>query len=190
MVFQAIDPNQIEPPDLTGAGSTTGVKKGVTGGSTTVPGGLPSVPGSPAASAQPTSPQSLLNQRWTPPSMLNWHKRLAEQPADASRDLDTAIQRAYTNSYTLEKLIACTQVGSVTVTGKSLAIPTGLKTVKTCSGSVDNGSTAHNFWVTVTPSQTPGAIDVYVWQPTSSGNNTPIAGTTPVAVNWTARGSL
>lgn len=179
----------VNQPDITGD-TSGGITGGVPGGTTTVPGGLPSVAGSPAAAAQPGSPSRTLQTRWRPDPFTNFHQRLDRDPAGASRDLDTAIQRTYSGLANLESQIACTQVGSASITGSKKAIPTGLASVSNCSGSIDNGTTAHNFWLSVTPSQTPGAIDVAVWMPTAAGDNTPIAATTAVTVRWLARGSL
>lgn len=161
-----------------------GVIGGVPGGTDTSPGGAITTASSPG------SPQQLLQQRWRPPSLLDFHTQLNSNPLQASRNLDAAVQRAFMNTYTLESMIASTQFGSATITGKTLAIPTGLTTIKQCTGSIDNGATAHNFWVSVVKSQTPGAIDIYVWKPTAAGDNTPIAATTAVLVRWSATGTL
>lgn len=173
----------INVPDLTGD-PTDGVKSGVTGGSVS-----PSTPVA-VTSAQPDSPQKQLQSRWRPPTMLDFHTQLARNPTQASRALDIAIQRAYQNDSQLENMIAATQFGQAVVTGSSKSIPTGLNSVSQVTVSIDQGATAHNFWVSGVISQQPGCIDIYVWQPTAAGNNTPIACTTAVTVRWSVRGSL
>lgn len=175
-------------PDLTGTDSN--VRSGVTGGPGLV-GGTVSPTAPPAViNANPLSAQKALQTRWRPPSFLDLHRQLQSSPAQVSRDLDTAIQRSYEGMTLLESMIASTQQGQTTVTGSLTGIPTGLTTVTQVSGSIDLGSTAHNFWLTITLSPSPGAVDVYVWQPTAAGNTTPIACTTAVTVRWTATGTL
>jgi hypothetical protein len=80
--------------------------------------------------------------------------------------------------------------GSITVTGSKLGIQTNLSAITQVVASIDNGSTATNFSVTsrVTPSNAT-QIDIFVWQPTSSGNNTPIASTSPVVVRYVVTGT-
>jgi len=174
----------VNVPDLTGDASD-GERGGVVGS----PAATATTPVTLAA-AQPNSPQKRLQTRWRPESMLDFHRQITRNPAQASRSLDTAIQRAYQNDAQLENMIACTQFGQTTVTGSSLSIPTGLATISQVTAVIDQGATAHNFWVSATPSQQPGCIDIYVWQPTAAGNNTPIACTTAVVVRWSVRGTL
>jgi hypothetical protein len=78
-------------------------------------------------------------------------------------------------------------VGNESVTGSKTGIDTGLDEVAQVLASIDNGSTATNFWVTATihPSDK-SQIDLYVWKPTAAGNTTPIAATTAVTVRWLA----
>lgn len=179
-------------PDLTGDNPPSGSKGGVPGGTTTTPGGLASVPASPIAASQPTSPKSLLQQTWRPGSFLGLHALLANPRTapQVSQAIDQAFTFAYQNTTSLQAQLASRQAGKAVVTGSQKAIPTGLSAVKNCSGSIDNGSTAHAFTVTVTPSAMPGAIDIFVWQPTAAGNTTPTAGTTAVTVRWIADGSF
>jgi hypothetical protein len=81
------------------------------------------------------------------------------------------------------------QTGAVTVTGSKLSIATGLATVTQVVVSIVS-AVATNFTVTARPSPLrPGAIDVYVWKPTSSSVTTPVAGTTPVTIHWWASGT-
>jgi len=173
----------VNAPDLTGD-PEDGSKGGIPAG--------PATATDPVAvtSAQPNSPQKQLQTRWRPPSFVDFHRQIGRNPMQASRELDSAIQRAYTNDSQLENMIAATQVGQVTVTGSALSVSTGLASVSQVTASIDNGSTAHNFWVGASPSQQPGCVDLFVWQPTAAGNNTPIACTTAVVVRWIARGSL
>lgn len=180
----------IEHPDLTATATTAGIRRGVPGGTVTSPGGSLSVPGSIAAQSLPESPVIALQQRFRPPSFLGWHDSLQHTPTQASRDLDAAIQRSFENAYRAETMIACTQHGAATVTGSAVGIPTGLSSVRSASGSVDSGAAPHNFTVSVTPSQTPGAVDIHVFQPTSKTDNTAVAGTAPVTVRWIAVGGL
>lgn len=181
----------VNVPDLTG-GEEDGSRGGVTGSPAT--GGIPSGPAPPAAvsAAQPNSPAKSLQTRWRPESFLNVHALLSNPATapQASRTLDRAIQQAYQNDSQLENMIACTQFGKSVVTGKLLSIPTGLLTVAQVTAVIDNGATAHNFWVSATTSQQPGCIDIYVWMPTAAGNNTPIAATAAVTVRWSVRGAL
>lgn len=173
----------VNVPNLTGD-PTEGSKRGVPAGAAT--------PTSPVAvsAAQSNSPQKQLQTRWRPPSFVDFHQQMTRNPLQASRELDSAIQRAYTNDSQLENMIAATQVGQVTVTGSSLSVSTGLASVTQVTVSIDNGATAHNFWVSGTISQQPGCVDIYVWQPTAAGSNVPIACTSAVTVRWIARGSL
>ena len=176
-------------PDLTG-GEDGGSRSGVTGSPAT--GGVASGPAPPAAvsAAQPSSPQKALQTRWRPESLLNFHAQLASNPEQASRSLDRAIQLAYNNTSQLENMISCTQFGKTVVTGSQKSIPTGLLTVAQVTAVIDNGATAHNFWVSATTSQQPGCIDIYVWQPTNAANVTPVACTSAVTVRWSVRGTL
>jgi len=173
----------VNVPDLTGD-PEAGDKSGIPGGPIT-----PSVPMAVVA-AQPLSPQKAIQTRWRPESFLDFHRKMEISPIQVSRALDTAIQRAYQNDSQLENMIASTQVGQATVTGSALSVSTGLASVSQVTASIDNGATAHNFWVSGVISKQPGCVDLYVWQPTAAGNNTPIACTTAVVVRWIARGSL
>lgn len=82
------------------------------------------------------------------------------------------------------------QSGTVTVTGSKLGIATGLTTVTRVVASLDaaNG-TPTNFTVAAQPSQgTKGAVDIYVFMPTSASVTTAIAATTAAVVHWWATG--
>ncbi len=77
-----------------------------------------------------------------------------------------------------------------TVTGSKLGIVTGLANVLSVTASVNNGATASAYTVSARPSQTVrGAIDLFLWQPTSAGVTTPIAATAAVPVHWFATGT-
>lgn len=156
-----------------------------------VPGG-PATPTQPVAvaAAQPYSPQKVLQTAWRPPSFVDFHQQMVISPSNASRALDQAIHTAYNNDSQLQAQLAATQFGSVVVTGSSLSISTGLASITQANGCISNGSTAHNFTLSVNLSQQPGCIDIYIWQPTSASVNTPIPCTSAVTVNWSARGSL
>jgi hypothetical protein len=54
------------------------------------------------------------------------------------------------------------------VTGTA-TIATGLRSVTNVLATIDNGTTATNFWVTVAISATVGSIIVSVWKPTAAG---------------------
>lgn len=138
----------------------------------------------------PTDPLTSLTERFRPPSHLDFHHTLAKSPEQASRDLDAALQRGFENTSRLETMVACTQHGANSIVGSQLAIPTGLSQVRTVSGSIDNGALPHNFTVSVTPSQTPGAVDIHVFQPSSPTNNTPVVATSSVMVRWVAVGGI
>ena len=174
----------VNVPDLTG-GKLPGVNRGVTGSP-------PTTPTTPATvtSAQPTAPAKLLQTRWRPESLLNFHHDIVRNPEQASRSLDRAIQLAYQNDSQLENMIACTQFGKSVVTGKLLSIPTGLNVVTQVTAVIDNGAVAHNLWPSATISQQPGCIDIYIWKPTAAGDTTPIAATAAVTVRWSVRGTL
>ena len=132
-----------------------------------------------------------------PRSFLDIAERLTDpqQAAQASKDLNSAFVQAFQSVYTVQQNLnnAATAGGIVKVTGTSLKIPTGLKTVTTVVVSIDNGVVAENFWVSAQPSavnaNTIGAIDIFVWQPTGAGSTVPVAGTTAVGVRWIAFGS-
>lgn len=181
----------VNVPDLTG-GDDGGSRGGVSGGPPTS--GVPTGPAPPAAvaAAQPNSPAKALQTRWRPESFLNIHTLLTNPATapQAARSLDRAIQQAYQNDSQLENMAACTQFGKTVVTGSQKGIPTGLSTVSQVTVSVDNGATAHNFWVSGVISQQPGCIDIYCWQPTAAGNNTPIATTGALTIRWSVRGTL
>ena len=82
------------------------------------------------------------------------------------------------------------QSGTTTVTGSKTSIATGLATVTRVTASIDAGATATNFTVSARPSPlTQGAIDLYVWMPTSSSVTTPIAATSAATVHWWATGT-
>jgi hypothetical protein len=121
---------------------------------------------------------------------MDFARRLDSVPVEASRDLHEVIQLLARQLGVLQTQLAATQTGVSTITGSAIGVPTGLLTVKSVTAAIDNGSTAHNFWVSCTPSKVPGAVDLFVWQPTAAGNNTPVAGTTAVPVRWIATGSI
>jgi hypothetical protein len=82
------------------------------------------------------------------------------------------------------------QAAVTVITGSKLNIPTGLLKVTQVVASISNGAVATNFTVTARPSPgLAGAVDLFVWQPTSSSVNTPIACTSAVAIHWQASGT-
>ena len=118
-----------------------------------------------------------VHNKWMPPNFSH-----------IDRGLDDAIQKAFINTYTVENLVAGTQSGTTVVTGSLMFVPTGLSLVNQVTASVNNGTTAHNYTVTALVSARKGCIDLYVWQPASSGNNTPIPATSPANVQWIVQG--
>ena len=127
-----------------------------------------------------------------------WRPAPLNLPGDLDRnELDLAIKTMYDTHYTIQQnSVQSAQPGSkmassaLLVTGSGKAVATGLRTLSNIVVSIDAGAAASNLWVTATPSTTvPGAFDVYVWQPTGSGNNTPIAATAPATIRWHAWGT-
>lgn len=122
-------------------------------------------------------------------------------PGDIDRSqLDTAFKAIFDHSYGLEQQAtltpkalngSATAAGSLKVTGSVKAVASGLSTLSNIVVSIDSGGQPSNITVTANPSaHTAGAFDIQVWQPTSSGNNTPVAASAPVTVRWHAWGTL
>ena len=81
------------------------------------------------------------------------------------------------------------QLGSTTVTG-SKSVPTQMTTVTNVHAMINSKGAPLNEWVTAQPSKSiQGGIDITVWKPTASGDNTPIASTTPWEIQWVVQGS-
>lgn len=129
---------------------------------------------------------------YRPPSFIT----LPDQ--QLKNELDKAIPRIYDAHAALASTAIVAPVsgagfavvsGSATVTGSKLRITTGLKTVTQVVASIDSGANATNSWAvgTVTPANH-STIDLYVWSPTSSGDNTPIASVVPTVVNYWCTG--
>lgn len=79
--------------------------------------------------------------------------------------------------------------GEVTVVGSKLKIVTGLgQVVQVVAGIAGRAASNQSVTAEVTPSDK-SKIDIYVWQPTAAGDNTPIASTTSTIVKWFATGS-
>ncbi len=83
-----------------------------------------------------------------------------------------------------------TNSGIATVTGSKLGIATGMSKVNHVVASLVAGrGLPLNLCVSAGVSvATVGAIDIYVFQPTSSGDNTPIPCTIPRGIHWYATG--
>lgn len=117
--------------------------------------------------------------------------------ADAEADLGmkTAYDRVDTLEHTRPSVPSVLNgsrmsSGAIQVTGSVKGVATGLSTLSNVIAGVDSGSAPNNLTVTATPSTTvPGTFDVYVWKPTSSGDNTPILNTVPATVRWHAWGT-
>lgn len=140
-------------------------------------------------------------------SKVTFPKRWRPGPFDGQlgdidrSQLDAALKAIYDHSYGLEESslqVVDTQSNSRMATGAVIvptggvlkAVATGLSTVSNVVVSEDSGSTPSARKVTATLSTTkPGAIDIYVWQPTSSSVTTPVAATVPVTVRWHAWGT-
>lgn len=111
--------------------------------------------------------------------------------------LDLALKTIYDVHYTLEQSAVAAVVagsrmasGALSVKGSLKAVASGLNTLSNVTVSIDAGAAPTNRWVTATPSKTvPGAFDVFVWKPTATGDNTPIAETAAVTVRWHAFGT-
>jgi len=76
------------------------------------------------------------------------------------------------------------------VNGQKLGIPTGLASVDHVTASLNSGNGVPlNQWITSQPSLTvPGAIDIFIFKPTSNVDNTPIAATGTLVTHWIATG--
>ena len=132
-----------------------------------------------------------IGPRWRPDSLKEIHPELGEQ-------LDFAIRQAYENQNNAENIAVTNAAGSAlklasgtsTVTGSLVGIPTGLSTVSLIVGAVIIGSSALNERVSaVVSTSLTGAIELFVWKPTASGDSTPIASTTVRTVQWIALGT-
>lgn len=120
------------------------------------------------------------------------------EPRDLALALDRHLPRLFDAHASLNATVVkapafaagfATVSGSLSVLGSKLNIATGLTKVNNVTASVNTGSTPNSYTLSALPSPlTPGAIDVYVWQPTSSSVTTPVAATTAVIVHWTATG--
>lgn len=79
--------------------------------------------------------------------------------------------------------------GSAAVTGSLLDIDTGLALIENVQVSLKQTTAGvGNVFVTANHGSD-GLLDLYVWKPTSSDDNTLIAGSAPATVYWTAHGS-
>ena len=122
-----------------------------------------------------------------------------DDPQHVAQNTNKNMQRIFTAHQTLDGTAIkaptlgggfAVNSGSLTVTGSKTGIASGLTAVTQVVASIDNGATATNFWVTARVTPTNAAqVDVFVWQPTAAGNNTPIAATTPVTVRWWCSGT-
>lgn len=80
--------------------------------------------------------------------------------------------------------------GAIPVKGSMKGVATGLSTLSNVVASVDSGATPTNMTLSATPSpNSPGTFDIYVFAPTSTGNNTPILAANAVLVRWHAWGT-
>ena len=135
--------------------------------------------------------------KFSPTTSDNWYPHPHPDP-----NMDLALKTAYDLIYSQRNStpqLATSQLinfpgavqawGATIVTGSLKGVATGLSTVSNCLGVVDNGATASNLWLSVTPSAKTGAIDIFVWQPTSSSVTTPIAAKSAVVVRWMAMGT-
>jgi len=122
------------------------------------------------------------------------------QPGELDRSqLDQVIKTTFDQIYTLQQNAAGTVTQGASIASGAVLVPaggvlkavaTGLHTVSNVVVSVDSALAPTNLWVTAQPSSTvPGAFDIAVFQPTSSGNNTPVLATVSSVVRWHAYGT-
>lgn len=119
-----------------------------------------------------------------------------QPPPQSDPNLDISMKTIYQQLYGLEAQSVQGVVngmavasGQTPMTGSQKGIATGLATVSNVVAT-QLGDTPSNIWFTTQPSPSGGGkIDIFAWMPTSSGNNTPIANTNPVSVNWIAFGT-
>jgi|SRR5579859_5891454 len=130
---------------------------------------------------------------WVPTDFTNIHTRLlSKAPGEAqqaAQDLHEAMRLITASVYTVQQNLNGIQGGGLFITGSKLGLATGLALVSSATVSIDNAAVATNKWVTVQFGSVPGTINIFVWQPTAAGDNTPIAATTQVAVRWIAIGT-
>lgn len=76
------------------------------------------------------------------------------------------------------------------VTGSMTGVSSGLTTVTQVVASIDNGDTATNLTLTsrINPLDH-SKVDLFVWQPTSMTDNTPIPATVPVTIRYWTTGA-
>ena len=119
--------------------------------------------------------------------------------ANLDRDLKVAYSQLQTADVTVVKAPTfggsfALQGGQVSVSNGALTgFDTGLTSITSVVVSLNGGQGVPlNLWTTANPSKgvnQAGRIDVFVWQPTSSGNNTPILASGTFLVFWIAIGS-
>lgn len=127
---------------------------------------------------------------WFPRNMTDFHKRLqGKEAAQASQDLDEALQTTMRSVLTVQQNLNGIQAGSTIVTGSKIGIATGLSNVAHVVATIDAAAVALNNWVSASISATSGAIDIRIWMPTGVADTTPIASTTTWTVRWIAFGS-
>ena len=131
--------------------------------------------------------------RYTPQSYIQSDRDMIRVQLDrdmplihsAHQLLDSTAVKAPTNGAGFLALMQ-----TVSVTGSKTGISTTLSTVQRIVASIDNGATPTNFTVTARVNPTDASkIDIFVWQPTSSSDNTPIAATTAVTVHYWITGT-
>ncbi len=131
-------------------------------------------------------------QRWRPASFME----LADKDKDGFlRELDLAMRLAYDSIYSAQDVSVentsggfQVQLGHTDVLGSKVGVATGLATVVEVVASI-RINTAINEWVVAQPSQTIGAIDIFVWRPTAAGDTTPIASITTRTIAWHVKGT-
>jgi hypothetical protein len=117
----------------------------------------------------------------------------------ADPELDLAVKTAYDHISGLQATKvqspatlqgSSVSAGAATVTGSLKGVATGLSTVSTVVASLDTGTTPTNMTVSATPSTiAPGSIDIYVYAPSATNNNTPILAASALKVRWHAWGT-
>jgi hypothetical protein len=136
----------------------------------------------------------------SPSQPQQWRPGPFDTPGELDRStLDVAFKTVFDQTYTLQQNVAQAVVPGTRVASGALRLPasgslkavaTGLTTLSNVTVSIDSALQPTNLWPTAQPSPTvPGAFDVAVFAPTSSGNNTPVLATGSPIVRWHAYGT-
>jgi len=125
----------------------------------------------------------------------------AAQPEHVTANLDRDMKIIYNATTTIDSTAIkaptfgggfSMAAGTIDVlAGVKSGLATGLAQVNQVVCTLNAGQGVPlNLWVTAQPSPTiAGAVDIFVWQPTSSSNNTPVAATGNFVTHWIAVGT-